>query len=51
MTTTIFSNTPFLSTFPGRYYYDPAIFAEEQEKIFSAMWFYTMGFCSCPTSS
>ncbi len=40
MTTTIHSNTPFLSTFPGRYYYDPAIFAEEQEKIFSAMWFY-----------
>lgn len=40
MTTTVRSNSPFLSTFPGRYYYDPAIFQEEQEHIFGKMWFY-----------
>ncbi len=28
----------FLSTLPGRYYYDPAIFDLELEKIFSRMW-------------
>ena len=28
----------FLRTLPGRYYYDPAVFAREQERIFSAMW-------------
>ncbi len=32
--------SPFLSTFPGRYYYDPAIYAQEQECIFSRMWVY-----------
>jgi Rieske 2Fe-2S family protein len=40
MTTTMRSNTPFLSTFPGRYYYDAAIFEQEQERVFSAMWYY-----------
>ncbi len=40
MTTTVRSNGPFLSTFAGRYYYDPAIFEQEQEHIFSAMWYY-----------
>src|ERR1700686_488222 len=40
MTTTVRSNSPFLSTFPGRYYFDPAIFHEEQELIFGKMWFY-----------
>ena len=25
-------------TLPGRYYYDPAVFAREQEQIFSAVW-------------
>src|SRR5688500_11925852 len=28
----------FETTLPGRYFYDPAIFAREQERIFSAMW-------------
>lgn len=28
----------FASTLPGRYYYDPAIYAQEQEKIFSRLW-------------
>src|SRR5690349_20058113 len=28
----------FLSTLPGKYYYDPEIFAQKQEKIFSRMW-------------
>lgn len=32
--------SPFLATFPGRYYYDPAIFAREQERIFGRMWVY-----------
>ena len=40
MTTTVRSNSPFLSTFAGRYYYDPAIFEQEQECLFSAMWYY-----------
>ncbi len=40
MATTVRADTPFLSTFPGRYYYDPAIFAREQERIFSEMWFF-----------
>ncbi|HEV2580344.1 MAG TPA: aromatic ring-hydroxylating dioxygenase subunit alpha [Ktedonobacteraceae bacterium] len=34
------TSTPFLSTFPGRYYYDQAIFELEQERVFSAMWYY-----------
>ena len=40
MTTTIRSHSPFLSTFPGHFYYDPAIFAEEQARIFGGMWYY-----------
>ncbi len=40
MNKTVYSKTPFASTFPGRYYYDPAIFAQEQSKIFSRMWVY-----------
>src|SRR2546421_10356558 len=40
MSTTVHAKTPFASTFPGRYYYDPAIFAQEQSKIFSRMWVY-----------
>jgi Rieske 2Fe-2S family protein len=28
----------FEATLPGRYFYDPAIYAREQERIFSAMW-------------
>jgi len=40
MTTTVRSHSPFLSTFPGRYYYDPAIFEEEEERIFGEMWFF-----------
>ena len=34
------AQSPFLATFPGRYYYDPAIFAREQERIFARMWVY-----------
>lgn len=40
MATATRSGSPFLSTFPGRYYYDPALFAREQERIFSKMWVY-----------
>lgn len=38
MTTTTGSETSFLSTLPGRYYYDPTIYKREQEHIFSQMW-------------
>jgi Rieske 2Fe-2S family protein len=40
MATTVSSKAPFASTLPGRYYYDPAIYAQEQERIFSQMWVY-----------
>ncbi len=38
MTTTFRSHAPFASTLAGRYYYDPAIFEQEMERIFSQMW-------------
>src|SRR5215470_16812281 len=38
MTTVARSESLFLSSLPGRYYYDPAIFELEQEQIFSSMW-------------
>ncbi len=38
MTTVARSESLFLSTLPGRYYFDPAIYDQEQEKIFSTMW-------------
>ena len=38
MTTIARSATSFASTLPGRYYYDPQIYALEQEQIFSQMW-------------
>jgi glycine betaine catabolism A len=38
MTTMARSESLFLSTLPGKYYYDPAIYEQELEKIFSRMW-------------
>ena len=38
MTTMARSESLFLSTLPGKYYYDPQIYEQEQEKIFSRMW-------------
>ncbi len=39
MTTTARAESSFLSTLPGRYYYDSAIYEQELEKIFSRLWF------------
>ncbi|HLX56078.1 MAG TPA: aromatic ring-hydroxylating dioxygenase subunit alpha [Ktedonobacteraceae bacterium] len=38
MTTVMRSEPLFLSTLPGKYYYDPTIYEMELEKIFSSMW-------------
>src|SRR5438105_3070509 len=38
MAVTMDPNTTFLRTLPGRYYYDPAIYAQEQERIYSTLW-------------
>lgn len=38
MTTLARSETPFVSTLAGHYYYDPEIYALEQERIFAQMW-------------
>src|SRR5262249_24082521 len=38
MTTVARPESPFASTLPGRYYYDPAVYALEAERIFTAMW-------------
>ncbi len=38
MAVTLDADTTFLRTLPGRYYYDPAIYAAEQERIFSRRW-------------
>jgi len=40
MNTMFHTKAPFASTLPGRYYYDPDIYAQEQEHIFSKMWVY-----------
>src|SRR5579883_2019461 len=40
--------SPFLSTFPGHYYYDPAVYAREQERIFARMWVYAGHVSSLP---
>ncbi|OAR27328.1 2Fe-2S ferredoxin [Streptomyces sp. ERV7] len=40
MTAEATERTPsLLETLPGRYYFDPAVFAREQERIFEALWF------------
>ncbi|GLZ32324.1 (2Fe-2S) ferredoxin [Lentzea sp. NBRC 105346] len=38
-----------ISTLPGRYYTDPAIFAAEQEKIFEEMWFCALRSADLPS--
>ncbi|HEY7124020.1 MAG TPA: aromatic ring-hydroxylating dioxygenase subunit alpha [Ktedonobacterales bacterium] len=38
MTTRARSESPFVSTLPGRYYYDPTLYTRELERIFSHMW-------------
>jgi Rieske 2Fe-2S family protein len=38
MTSAARTESPFSSTLPGRYYYDPALYEQEQECIFSQMW-------------
>ena len=40
MNTASHTKTPFASTLPGCFYYDPAIYSQEQEHIFSKMWVY-----------
>ena len=40
MNTASHTKAPFASTLPGRYYYDPAIFVQEHEQIFTKMWVY-----------
>lgn len=38
MSTVVRPDSSFAATLPGRYYYDPAIFEREQERLFSRMW-------------
>jgi len=38
MTTLARSQTPFVSTLAGHYYYAPGIYELEQERIFDQMW-------------
>ncbi|MDI3339592.1 MAG: aromatic ring-hydroxylating dioxygenase subunit alpha [Sphaerobacter sp.] len=38
MVTETSAATPFATTLPGRYYYDPALYQREQERIFGRMW-------------
>lgn len=38
MSTTPLSRHAFASTLPGRYYFEPGIFAQEQARIFSRLW-------------
>ena len=38
MVTDTSTATPFATTLPGRYYYDPDIYRQEQERIFGRLW-------------
>ncbi len=40
--------SPFLSTFPGAFYVDPAVYAREQEHLFARMWVYAGHVSSLP---
>jgi Rieske 2Fe-2S family protein len=48
MSTNIQPPSPFLASFPGHYYYDPAVYAREQERIFARMWVYAGHTSSLP---
>ncbi|MFO7273160.1 MAG: aromatic ring-hydroxylating dioxygenase subunit alpha, partial [Sphaerobacter thermophilus] len=38
MVTDTSTATPFATTLPGRYYHDPDIYRQEQERLFGRLW-------------